>query len=153
MQIKEMFQKPIDREIQGVIIVGQGEETNVAQELEEYVVTRELQKHFADFFEAYKKGITGTIILGDRYQRIFTALPEHFTLTDYDIHITASTDVIQELENLKAMIPELIKSQLLTPDIIFEAMTAKSLTDLKYKVQKAMKIQKEENNQLQQLGQ
>jgi hypothetical protein len=44
------------------------------------------------------------------------------------------------------MIPELIKSQLLTPDIIFEAMTAKSLTDLKYKVQKAMKIQKEENN-------
>jgi len=59
MQIKDMFQKPIDREIQGVIIVGQGEETNVAQELEEYVVTRELQKHFADFFEAYKKGITG----------------------------------------------------------------------------------------------
>ena len=60
MQLKEMFRKPIDREIQGVIIVGQGEETNVAQELEEYVVTRELQKHFADFFSAYKKGIIGT---------------------------------------------------------------------------------------------
>ena len=40
------------QEIQGVIIVGQGEETNVAQELEEYVVTRELQRHFADFFAA-----------------------------------------------------------------------------------------------------
>ncbi len=59
MQIREMFAKPINREIQGVIIVGQGEETNVSQELEEYVVTRELQKHFADFFEAYKKGIIG----------------------------------------------------------------------------------------------
>ena len=59
MQIKEMFAKLIDREIQGVIIVGQGEETNVSQELEEYVVTRELQKHFAEFFEAYKKGIIG----------------------------------------------------------------------------------------------
>lgn len=59
MQIQEMFAKPIDREIQGVIIVGQGEETNISQELEEYVVTRELQKHFADFFEAYKKGILG----------------------------------------------------------------------------------------------
>ena len=34
MQIKDMFRKKIDREIQGVIIVGQGEETNVAQELE-----------------------------------------------------------------------------------------------------------------------
>ncbi len=59
MQIREMFAKPIDREIQGVIIVGQGEETGVFQELEEYVVTRELQRHFADFFEAYKKGIIG----------------------------------------------------------------------------------------------
>ena len=60
MQIKDMFAKKIDREIQGVIIVGQGEETNVSQELEEYVVTRELQKHFADFFSAYKKSIDGT---------------------------------------------------------------------------------------------
>jgi len=59
MQIKDMFAKKIDREIQGVIIVGQGEETNVSQELEEYVVTRELQKHFADFFNAYKKSIDG----------------------------------------------------------------------------------------------
>ena len=38
MQIKDMFAKKIDREMQGVIIVGQGEETNVSQELEEYVV-------------------------------------------------------------------------------------------------------------------
>lgn len=59
MQIKDMFRKKIDREIQGVIIVGQGEESNTAQELEEYVVTRELQRHFADFFSAYKKGIQG----------------------------------------------------------------------------------------------
>ena len=60
MKINEMFVKDIGRDIQGVIIVGQGEEANVAQELEEYVVTRELQKHFADFFSAYKKGILGT---------------------------------------------------------------------------------------------
>ena len=60
MKIKDMFAKKIDREIQGVIIVGQGEDTNVSQELEEYVVTRELQKHFADFYSAYKKGIVGT---------------------------------------------------------------------------------------------
>ena len=60
MQIKEMFAKKIDREIQGVIIVGQGEDSNVSQELEEYVVTRELQKHFADFYASYKKGIVGT---------------------------------------------------------------------------------------------
>ena len=45
MQIREMFAKPIDRDLQGVIIVGQDETANVKQELEEYVVTRELQKH------------------------------------------------------------------------------------------------------------
>ena len=60
MKIKDMFAKKIDREIQGVIIVGQGEDANVSQELEEYVVTRELQKHFADFYSAYNKGIVGT---------------------------------------------------------------------------------------------
>ena len=59
MQIREMFAKPIDRDLQGVIIVGQDETANVKQELEEYVVTRELQKHFADFFAAYKTGIIG----------------------------------------------------------------------------------------------
>lgn len=60
MQIKDLFVKQIDRELQGVIIVGQDEKANVVQELEEYVVTRELQKHFADFFTSYKKGIVGT---------------------------------------------------------------------------------------------
>ena len=60
MEIKDMFVKPIDRDLQGVIKVGDIENENVRQELEEYVVTKELQKHFADFFAAYKKGILGT---------------------------------------------------------------------------------------------
>lgn len=54
-----MFAKPIDRDIKGVIKVGQDDNANIGQELEEYVVTRELQKHFSDFFASYKKGITG----------------------------------------------------------------------------------------------
>ncbi len=59
MMIKDIFAKPIDREIKGVIKVGQDEDENIKQELEEYVVTRELQKHFANFFTSYKKGILG----------------------------------------------------------------------------------------------
>ena len=46
MQIKEMFEKKIDRDIKGVIKVGQSDEENVYQELDEYVVTKELLKHF-----------------------------------------------------------------------------------------------------------
>ncbi|WP_308579229.1 BREX system P-loop protein BrxC [uncultured Oribacterium sp.] len=59
MRIQEMFKKSITRDIQGVVIAGQGEKTNIATELEEYVVTPELQRHFADFFSAYAKGING----------------------------------------------------------------------------------------------
>ena len=59
MKIGQMFAKPIDRDLKGVIKVGQDDDLNVKQELEEYVVTRELQKHFRDFFDSYKRGITG----------------------------------------------------------------------------------------------
>lgn len=54
-----MFAKPIDRDIKGVIKVGQDDNENIRQELEEYVVTKELQKHFRDFFSSYKRGING----------------------------------------------------------------------------------------------
>lgn len=57
MAIKDMFVKPIDRDIKGVIKVGQDDNVNIQQELEEYVVTRELTKHFRDFFSSYKRGI------------------------------------------------------------------------------------------------
>ena len=79
MLIKEVFEKEIDRDIQGVIIVGQSEAENVAQELDEYVVTKELQKHFADFFSAYKKGIaTNTPKMGVWISGFFGSGKSHF---------------------------------------------------------------------------
>lgn len=81
----------------------------------------------------YKNGLTGTYILGDRQQKIFTALPEYFTLTDYDVHISTTTDAIKDMEYIKQILPEFIKSQSLDPSIIFEAISSKSLTDLKIK--------------------
>ena len=59
MKIGQMFAKPIDRDLKGVIKVGQDDDLNIKQELEECVVTRELQKHFRDFFDIYKHGISG----------------------------------------------------------------------------------------------
>ena len=103
--------------------------------------------------KVYKNGLTGTIILGDKYQKIFTALSEHFTMSDHDIHITTSTDVMMDIKNIQQIIPDFIKSGSLAPDIIFEALTAKSMTDLKKLVKQAMAKQKAENNQIQQLTQ
>lgn len=101
----------------------------------------------------FKNGLEGTLILGEHQQQIFTALPKYFTFTDYDVHITASTEIMQDLQTIKSMLPDLIKSGLVSADIIFEAITAKSLTQLKVTVKKALAKQKQENNQLQQLSQ
>lgn len=101
----------------------------------------------------YKNGLEGTIILGDKYQKTFTALPEYFTLTDYDVRILTSSEIVKDLEQIKAVIPEFVKAGGLPPDIIIEALTSKSIPDLKRKIRRAMQVQKDENNQIQQLSQ
>ena len=103
--------------------------------------------------KTWKNGLTGVLILGDHQQKVFTALPEDFTFTDYDIHVISSTQIMQDMQHIQALVPEFIKSGQLPPDILFEVMTSKSLSEMKYKVKKALKIQKEENNQLMQLQQ
>ena len=57
MLIKDMFEKDIERDIRGVIKVGQTDEETKYQELSEYVVTNELLKHFRDFFDSYNWGL------------------------------------------------------------------------------------------------
>ncbi len=53
MNIKELFYKPLDRSINGVVKADQNDDATVYQELDEYVVTNELEKHFRSFFESY----------------------------------------------------------------------------------------------------
>ena len=53
MIIKDIFEKDINRPINGVVKVAQDDAGSLHQELSEYVVTRELQRHFSDFFESY----------------------------------------------------------------------------------------------------
>lgn len=57
MKIKELFERPIDRSINGVIKAEQFDAESVWQELEEYVVTKELDVHLRKFFEAYLNAI------------------------------------------------------------------------------------------------
>lgn len=46
MIIKNMFSKPIDRDIKGVIKVGQDDDANIKQELEEYPLVPEQKNSF-----------------------------------------------------------------------------------------------------------
>lgn len=57
MKIQSMFQKDINREINGVIKVAQDDEKSLKQELGEYIITKELRRHFNTFFDNYSKAV------------------------------------------------------------------------------------------------
>lgn len=101
----------------------------------------------------YSKGLTGTIILGDKLQKIFTALPKYFTTSDWDVHVLANSEIVKDLEQIKAIVPELVKAGGMSFDIVFDILTCKSLSEAKFMAKQAAKKQKEEMNQLSQLQQ
>ena len=53
MIIKNMFAEDINRQINGVIKVDQSGDDIIEQEIREYVITKELKKHFITFFNYY----------------------------------------------------------------------------------------------------
>lgn len=101
----------------------------------------------------WKDGLTGTLILGDKLQKVFTALPKYFTHTDYDIHIVPSTQILKDMQQLKGIVLELIKGGMIEPDIAVNAMTSRSLSELKDIVSKAWAKKKKENDTIAQLQQ
>lgn len=100
----------------------------------------------------FKNGLTGTIILGDKQVRIFTALPEHFTMTDYDIHITNSQDIVKDTEQLRSLVPEFIKAGQMDPESIIDLATTKSVSSIKTNMHKSIRRQKQENDAIAQLS-
>ena len=53
MRIQNMFHDDINRQINGVIKVDQDANDVIEQEVREYVITKELRKHFSAFFNYY----------------------------------------------------------------------------------------------------
>ena len=101
----------------------------------------------------YKKGICGTLINGNKLNEIFTALPEYYTMTDFDIHIKDSTETFQAMENLKGSAIELVKAGYADPAMLVNMVTSKNITELKRYIVEAVKTQKSENNVIEQLKQ
>ena len=53
MKIHSLFERDISRPINGVVKADQLDESSIWQELDEFVVTRELDQHLRQFFSAY----------------------------------------------------------------------------------------------------
>ncbi|MFO1391631.1 MAG: BREX system P-loop protein BrxC [Agitococcus sp.] len=56
MQIRELFVKKVDRPINGVIKADQCDRDSIWQELDEYVVTKQITEYLRRFFDAYLAG-------------------------------------------------------------------------------------------------
>ncbi len=118
------------------------------------LMTREMLLDILDMCKVvYKKGITGTLILGDRLNKVFTALPEYYTVTDFDIHISETSEVLQEAETIKQLSFELTKNNNIDPEIVIDIITSRSLTKMKQDVTTAIRKKREEANGVMQMQQ
>ena len=79
MRIQDMFEKDINRSINGVVKVDQDDDAAIRSELEEYVITRELRKHFSTLLERYDAAIdTPTDKIGVWISGFFGSGKSHF---------------------------------------------------------------------------
>ena len=79
MVIEQLFQEDINRKINGVVKVDQDATDVLVQELDEYVITRDLKKHFITFFNNYGESFReGTADIGVWISGFFGSGKSHF---------------------------------------------------------------------------
>lgn len=135
--------------------VGMNNSFNVTKQYFEYMDTL-MSEALIDFLNvakvAWKKGKTLSLIVGNYQQDVFTALPKNFTLTDFDIHVLSGSEILEEIETIKALVLEFTKGGIIDPDIIVDVSTCKSLTEVRRKLYSAVKQKKEETNVINKLS-
>ena len=57
MKLQTMYKADINRDINGVIKVAQDDERSLEQELSEYIITKELRRHFSTFLKHYEASL------------------------------------------------------------------------------------------------
>lgn len=100
----------------------------------------------------WPNGMTGTIVLGNK-SLIFTALPQYYTVTDFDVHVEDSAKSFQNMQSLTAISGELVRGGAADLEDITNIVTATSMTELKRTIDRSIAKKKEENNMLGQMQQ
>ena len=57
MRLQNIYKADINRDINGVIKVAQDDEQSIVQELSEYIITKELRRHFNTFLNHYERSL------------------------------------------------------------------------------------------------
>lgn len=92
----------------------------------------------------YSEGFTGSYMLGDLQQRVFSIDSDKFWLADFDVWLSNSGDEMKSIEELKALSIELVKANQIDAVAAVDMNTIKSLTKIKEGLKKSIKL-KEEN--------
>jgi energy-coupling factor transporter ATP-binding protein EcfA2 len=144
--MKNMFVKPITRDINGVIKVPQRTDADVRTEIEEYVVTNELRKHLHTFFEAFKRSVHGdTDKVGVWISGFFGSGKSHLLkilsyILDHKIDRTVVAHLIDQLTD-DAMLKANIQRAVDVPkDVIIFNIDAEAAPDAKARKQAIVEV-------------
>lgn len=147
MKLYDIYEKSIDREITGVVKVGQDDNQNVLQELEEYVLTDELGKHFDEFFENYKKGIIGyTDKMGVWISGFFGSGKSHFLkilsylLENREIDGKKAVDFFENKIQDQMVLADMQKAGDISTDVILFNIDSKSESNYKTSKDAILKV-------------
>ena len=147
MILRDIYNKAIDRDIKGVIKVGQDDNENIYQELDEYVLTEELNKHFDQFFENYKKGILGhTDKMGVWISGFFGSGKSHFLkilsylLENKEINGKKAVDFFETKIQDPMVLADMKKAGDVTTDVILFNIDSKSESSYKSSKDAILKV-------------
>jgi len=147
MIIKDIFSKKIDRDIKGVIKIGQEDNLSITQELEEYVVTRELRAHIDKFFNAYKKGIDGhTDKMGVWISGFFGSGKSHllkilsYLLENKDVEGHRAVEYFDDKLEDQMLLADMKRSGELSKDVILFNIDSKADSDSKMNKEAIVKV-------------
>jgi hypothetical protein len=147
MRIRDLFQKEITRDIKGVIKVEQQQEQNIYQELDEYVVTKELHKHFNHFYTAYNKSLTNEIDeMGVWISGFFGSGKSHFLkilsylIENKEVNGKKAVEFFAEKIGDPMLLGEMRRAVQPTTDVILFNIDSKSDADSKVKKDAIVKV-------------
>lgn len=147
MIIKDLFKKPIDRSIQGVVTIGNEDEEQKWMELEEYVCTDEITKQFRIFFRKYRDSIINpTEKMAAWITGFFGSGKSHFLkilgyiLENEIVAGTPAVDYFQDKIHDEMLLADMKKCASANNKVVLFNIDSKAKSDSKNKTQAIMDI-------------
>jgi hypothetical protein len=100
---------------------------------------------------AFRKGLRGAYVLGDRSRKVFSIDGGRHALADYDVHLNDSGLEQRQLTDLKLSMKEMMAGQLIDVETFVDGFTMQSLTEFRGRLKEGIAKQQEQGmSQLQQ---